>query len=120
MTEFATPTADSGVMDDLRAALAPFLHAACVGWMVEQDCREAKPNQHTDHPLIAFASYCGQYAAQSRVSWADWRNLLDVADRVGLLRPAEPQAVPDVSKPADAFPEPPLPDDQLANGGACS
>lgn len=75
--------------DDLREALRPFLFAASVGWCVEQDVAEAKPRQHTDRPLIAFAGYAGQYAAQSRVSWADWKRLLDAADKAGLLQTEE-------------------------------
>lgn len=70
---------------DLRAALRPFIHAAAVGWSVEHDVAKAQPNQHTDRPLIAFAGYAGQYAAQSRVSWADWKRLLDACDKAGLL-----------------------------------
>lgn len=75
--------------NDLREALRPFLFAAGVGWCVEKDVADAKPRQHTDHPLIAFASYAGKYAAQSRVSWADWKRLLDAAVRAGLLEPEE-------------------------------
>lgn len=74
---------------DLREALRPFLFAAGVGWCVEQEVDEAKPRQHTDRPLIAFGCYAGQYAAQSRVSWSDWKRLLDAADNAGLLKPAE-------------------------------
>lgn len=36
-------------------------------------------------PLLAFASYAGHYAAQSRVSWADWKRLLDAADKAGII-----------------------------------
>lgn len=71
--------------DDLREALRPFIFAAAVGWSVENDVAKANPDQHTDRPLIAFAGYAGQYAAQSRVSWADWKRLLDAAERSGLL-----------------------------------
>lgn len=71
--------------DDLHEALKPFLFAAAVGWSVEHDVNAAKPNQHTERPLLAFAGYAGQYAAQSRVSWADWKRLLDAADSAGLL-----------------------------------
>ena len=71
---------------DLEEALRPFIFAAAVGWSVEQDVNAAKPNQHTEHPLIAFGAYAGQYAAQSRVSWADWLRLLDACDEAGLLK----------------------------------
>lgn len=71
--------------DDLREALRPFIFAAAVGWSVENDVRKAQPNQHTDRPLLAFASYAGHYAAQSRVSWADWKRLLDAADKAGII-----------------------------------
>lgn len=72
-------------MQELRDALEPFLAAAAVGYCVEEDVKRAKPNQHTERPLIAFAGYAGQYAAQSRVSWAQWKRLLDAADEAGLL-----------------------------------
>lgn len=75
--------------DDLRAALRPFLFAASVGFCVEQDVADAKPRQHSESPLIGFAGYAGQYAAQSRVSWADWKRLLDAAFAAGLLEPVE-------------------------------
>ena len=83
MTSERTPP--DFLCDDLRKALQPFIYAAAIGWSVEQDCAEAKPRQHAEHPLVAFASYCGQYAAQSRVSWADWKRLLDACDKAGLL-----------------------------------
>jgi len=73
------------VTDELKEALLPFLHAAAVGWSVEDQVKIAKPNQHSERPLIAFAGYAGQYAAQSRVSWADWKRLLDAADKCGML-----------------------------------
>jgi hypothetical protein len=75
------PKIPYGLVDALR----PFLHAAAVGYCVEKDVEEANPRQHTKHPLIAFAGYAGHYAAQSRVSWADWKRLLDVADDAGFL-----------------------------------
>jgi hypothetical protein len=116
MTETVTPICPP----DLRAALAPFLYAACAGWMVEQDCREAKPDQQSERPLIGFAGYCGHFAAQSKVSWADWKNLLDAGYRAGFLDQPGTHPVPEVSKGEGEYPEPPLPDVQLANGGACS
>ncbi len=70
---------------DLREALRPFIFAAAVGWSVENDVAKAQPDQHSDRPLIAFAGYVGQYAAQSRVSWADWKRLLNAADKSGLI-----------------------------------
>lgn len=70
---------------ELIEALRPFLFAAAVGHSVADAVNDAKPNQHTEHPLIAFGSYAGQYAAQSRVSWRDWLDLLDAAYRAGLL-----------------------------------
>ena len=69
----------------LAEALRPFVMAAAVGWSVENDVAAAKPNQHSKYPLVAFAGYAGQYAAQSRVSWADWKRLLEAADEAGLL-----------------------------------
>jgi hypothetical protein len=71
--------------DELIKALRPFLLAAAVGHCVEMDVRDAKPNQHSERPLVAFAGYAGHYAAQSRVSWADWKCLLNAADSAGLL-----------------------------------
>ena len=73
------------ISPELMNALRPFLLAASVGYCVEQDVREAKPNQRSASPLIAFAGYAGHYAAQSRVSWAQWKRLLDAADDAGLL-----------------------------------
>lgn len=35
--------------------------------------------------IDTIATDPGQYAAQSRVSWADWKRLLDAAERAGLL-----------------------------------
>lgn len=66
-------------------AIKPFLFAAAVGWSVEQDVAAAKPNQHTERPLISFPGYAGHYAAQSRVSWADWKRLLAAAEQAGWL-----------------------------------
>lgn len=77
--------------EELVSALRPFLHAAAVGWSVESEVARAKPNQHTERPLIAFAGYAGQYAAQSRVSWADWKRLLSACDDFGLLSTEEPK-----------------------------
>lgn len=71
--------------DELIEALRPFLFAACVGSLVADEVDEKKPNQRTERPLIAFGTYAGQYAAQSRVSWADWKNLLDASFKAGLL-----------------------------------
>jgi len=75
----------SDIPEDLREALKPFLFAACVGSMIADEVDAAKPDQHTKRPLIAFGSYAGQYAAQSRVSWMDWKKLLDAAYAAGLL-----------------------------------
>lgn len=63
----------------LLDALRPFVLAAAVGWSVEDEVNKAAPNQHTSRPLLGFGGYAGQYAAQSRVSWADWKQLLDAA-----------------------------------------
>lgn len=71
--------------DPLQAALRPFIIAAAIGWSVEQDVLKAKPNQHVERPLVGFAGYAGQYAAQSKVAWADWLRLLDAAYAAGLL-----------------------------------
>lgn len=73
------------IPDDLRDALRPFIYAACVGSMIADEVDAAKPNQHRKRPLIAFGSYTGQYAAQSNVSWMDWKKLLDAAYAAGLL-----------------------------------
>lgn len=73
------------VPDSFLKALDAFLHAAAVGYCVERDVAEAKPSQHTERPLVAFAGYAGQYAAQSRVSWNDWKHLLSEADAAGIL-----------------------------------
>lgn len=108
---------DPAIPDDLRAALEPFLFAAAVGCLIEQDCRAARPDQRTARPLIGFPGYVGHYAAQSRVSWSDWKRLLDAAEDAGLLKPDDDKPQPDE---AGRFPEAPLPDAQLANGGACS
>ncbi len=70
-------------------ALLPFLNAAAVGYCVEGEVDRAQPNQHTKRPLIAFAGYAGHYAAQSRVSWHDWKTLLNVSDELGLLSDAD-------------------------------
>lgn len=102
---------DPAIPADLRAALKPFVSAAAVGFMIEQDCKAANLDQRTDRPLIGFPGYVGQYAAQSRVSWSHWKHLLDAAYDAGLLSPDDEAA---------RFPEAPLPDAQLANGGACS
>jgi hypothetical protein len=75
---------------ELREALRPFIFAAAVGWSVAEAVREAKPNQHSKYPLVAFGSYAGQYAAESRVSWRDWQDLLDAADKCGLLASEAP------------------------------
>jgi hypothetical protein len=73
------------VTPELAKALVPFIYAAAVGWSVAKEVDEAKPNQHTKNPLLCFGSYAGQYAAESRVSWGDWKNLLDAAYTAGLL-----------------------------------
>lgn len=77
------------ITSDLHEALRPFVHAAAIGWLIEQQVEEAKPNQHTERPLLGFAGYAGHYAAQSRVSWADWKRLLEAADKAGLLKSAD-------------------------------
>jgi len=74
-------------LDAVIKALEPFLWAAAVGFCVEREVDAAKPNQHTDRPLICFGGYAGHHAAQSRVSWADWKRLLDAAADAGLLTP---------------------------------
>lgn len=74
------------VPQELREALLPFIMAAAVGHTIEMDVADAKPNQHSARPLLGFPGYVGQYAAQSRVSWADWKRLLDAYDNVGLLQ----------------------------------
>ncbi|WP_380873651.1 hypothetical protein ACFB49_42930 [Sphingomonas sp. DBB INV C78] len=74
------------IATDLVSALRPFINAAAIGWLIEQDVNAAKPKQHSERPLIGFAGYVGQYAAQSRVSWADWKRLLDAAEEAGLLK----------------------------------
>ena len=68
----------------LLEALHPFLLAAAVGWAVEQDVAAAKPRYNR---LICSAGYAGHHAAQSRVSWAAWKRLLDAAEAAGLLNP---------------------------------
>lgn len=77
--------------DDLRAALAPFLKAAAIGFCVEGSVNDAKVQEKGLTKLLAFGGYAGQYAAESRVSWADWKRLLDAADDAGLLSPSTPQ-----------------------------
>lgn len=69
----------------LAKALEPFILAAAIGHSIEEQVREANPNQHSQTQLIGFGGYVGQYAAQSRVSWADWKRLLDAAYDAGLL-----------------------------------
>lgn len=81
------PTAASAHTGGVPEALRPFLLAACVGWAVEQQVADAKPRLPGDRPLIPAAVYAGHYAAQSRVSWADWKRLLDAAEAAGLLNP---------------------------------
>jgi hypothetical protein len=68
-------------------ALRPFVFAAAVGYSVAEVVDKAKPDQLTERPLICFGSYAGQYAAESRVSWAAWKRLLDEAYNFGLLDP---------------------------------
>ena len=81
--------AEGPSMSALIEALSPFLYAAAVGFCVERDVDAAKPDQRTDRPLICFGGYAGHYAAQSRVSWADWKRLLDAAQDAGLLDQTE-------------------------------
>jgi hypothetical protein len=81
----------SDIPEELAAALRPFIYAAAVGYCVEGDVERAKPRQHSKHPLVCFAGYAGHYAAQSRVSWADWKRLLDAADKCGLVQSEDSQ-----------------------------
>ena len=74
MTEIDLTVSIKVTQADRKAAASVAVISAC-----------GQPRQHTDRPLIALASYAGQYAPQSRVSWAGWKCLLDAADKAGLI-----------------------------------
>ncbi len=70
-------TAKPAVPPELRAALLPFLGAAAVGLEVERAVRAAPTN-----PSEFAHIYAAHHAAQSRVSWADWKRLAEVLARL--------------------------------------
>jgi hypothetical protein len=72
------------IPDKLEQALLPFINASAVGGLIEQDVRDANPNQRSRSELIGFGGYVGQYAAQSRVSWRNWKDLFDVCSDLNI------------------------------------
>lgn len=64
-----------GELQRLRSATAPFAKAASVGIITYDAVEAADLYGNGLTTLIGISGYAAQHAAESRVSWADWRDL---------------------------------------------
>jgi hypothetical protein len=78
-----------GELQRLRAATEPFAKAAAVGICTYNAVAAADLYGNGVTTLIGISGYAGCHAAESRISWANWRQLAEVTAQ------AEPE-------PADA------------------